>query len=150
MCGMMPTNVNTARWKGGGIGKIGEGAKGKLLLAITKEIYRYYTAWLHNNTNTHTKGDWKKGKAKQKQRGSKTICILSGVYMGACKQPLFRCYYCFIFLPVLRFFCLPDVCGPVWKPILNLLPLLSSYGAYFLALQRGNSRPCDRVSLCII
>lgn len=71
-------------WKGAGVGV------GKLLLAITKEIYRYYTAWLHNNTNTRTQRgtSWaskkQKAKIKKKQRGSKTICILLSEFLCVC------------------------------------------------------------------
>lgn len=100
-------------WHAGGVvGEIWE----KLLLAITKEIYRYYTAWLHNNTNTHMKES--RGKKKKNKRGSKTICIWLCMCETVCVRVCEHCVLCmrawtalfsFIFLDRARF-CLFSFC----------------------------------------
>jgi len=82
-----------------------------------------------------------KQEQRQKQRGSKTICILLCLYIWGRVNSPFLVLLLFHISLVAAFLLFADVCACVWKPILNLLPLLSSYGAHFLALRPASPFP---------
>jgi len=66
--------------------EIEQGGMEKLLLAITKEIYRYYTAWLHNNTNTERRIPYppKKNKGAVKPFAYVCVCVCVSVRVCGC------------------------------------------------------------------